>query len=134
MPTLFFLLMIKHFICDFALQGRFIGRYPFGAKRKLTNPGALLHSLDHALGTAFIFLIVSIIAYTQGHTIFFSILVFGVLDFVLHLFIDWRKNIIVHNLGIKQSDRMFWIITSIDQIFHSACYWLYVVLFDKYFF
>ena len=115
MTFLFFLLLVKHFVCDFGLQGRFIGRYPPGSKRYLFSPALLLHAFD----TGFFWL---------------APLLLGFLDFVLHIFIDWRKNIIVYNFSIKQSDRLFWKITTVDQILHVTCYWLYVWLFDKFFF
>jgi len=139
MTFLFFLLLVKHFVCDFGLQGRFIGRYPPGSKRYLFSPALLLHAFDHALGNAFVFAIFGSMLHMvspQEYTGFFWLapLLFGLLDFVLHIFIDWRKNIIVYNLNIKQSDRMFWKITTVDQILHVTCYWLYVWLFDKFFF
>ena len=43
----FYLLMIKHAICDFALQGRLKGS---GNENKLLSKKKNLHALDHAVG------------------------------------------------------------------------------------
>src|SRR6056300_1209725 len=130
--TLLFLLMIKHFVCDFALQGRFPQTHD---KHKLTSVKGHLHSLDHGLGTALVFLLISSTVYFYyGKSIFVSILLFGILDYVSHFTIDWLKNNFVVANNFKQSERSFWILTSIDQIFHTLTYLVIVIVFDIYFF
>ena len=117
----FFLLMVKHFISDFALQGRLKLIHD---KHLLTSKKGHTHALDHAIGTA----------YANGQLIFITILIFPLLDYVLHFLIDWCKaNFVIAN-KMKQQDRAFWILTGIDQIFHTSAYFLIVVLFDIYFF
>lgn len=128
---LFFLLLVKHFICDFALQGRFQGPKD---KYKLTSVNGHLHALDHAVGTAFIFACLSIVIYFYNHSaVFTSVIVFAVLDYVLHFFIDWLKNNFVKANGWVSNQREFWILTSIDQCLHAGCYLLYCVLFGIWF-
>ena len=129
--AVFFLLIVKHFVCDFALQGRFPQTHD---KHLLTSRKGHLHATDHAMGTALVFLFASSWALAQGQTIFTTIVVFAVLDYVLHFTIDWLKNNFVRENGWKQSGRPFWILTSIDQCMHTVCYLLYVILFDIYFF
>jgi uncharacterized membrane protein YgdD (TMEM256/DUF423 family) len=127
----FFLLMVKHFIGDFALQGRLKLTHD---KHLLTSKKGHSHALDHAIGTALVFLFVSSYAYAHGKVIFITILLFPLLDYVLHFFIDWCKaNFVIAN-QMKQQDREFWILTAFDQIFHTSAYLLIVVLFDIYFF
>jgi len=127
----FFLLLVKHFVCDFALQGRFKHTHD---KYLLTSHKGHLHAIDHGLGTALVFLFVSSWALAQGHTIFVTIILFGILDYAMHFFIDWTKNNFVVSNGWKQSDRQFWILTSVDQTMHALSYFLIVILFDIYFF
>ena len=50
MSTLFlFLLLVKHSICDLALQSRFVNKQ--GDKKNLTDLKGYLHAGDHAIGT-----------------------------------------------------------------------------------
>ena len=63
----FYLLMVKHFIGDFALQGRLKAIHD---KHLLTSLKGHLHALDHAIGSAFVFLFVSCYFLAQGKTIF----------------------------------------------------------------
>lgn len=128
---IFFLLMVKHFVCDFALQGRFKETHD---KHLLTSRKGHLHSLDHAVGTALVFLLASVWLLGQGQTIFVTIILFAVLDYVFHFTIDWLKNNFVRANDMKQSQRQFWILTSVDQCLHALTYLVIVLLFDIYFF
>lgn len=132
MLFVFFLLMVKHFVCDFALQGRFAKKTH--DKHLLTSHLGHLHALDHGIGTSLVFLFVASWAFAQGHAIFVTIILFGILDYVMHFLIDWLKNNFVVSNGWKQSDREFWILTSVDQSLHTLSYFLIVILFDIYFF
>lgn len=132
MLFVFFLLMVKHFVCDFALQGRFAKKTH--DKHLLTSHLGHLHALDHGIGTALVFLFVASWAFAQGHAIFVTIILFGILDYVMHFLIDWLKNNFVVSNGWKQSNREFWILTSVDQSLHTLSYFLIVILFDIYFF
>jgi len=129
--AVFFLLVVKHFVCDFALQGRFKETHD---KHLLTSRKGHLHAMDHAVGTALIFLFASSWALALGQTIFTTIVVFGVLDYILHFTIDWLKNNFVRANNWSHESRQFWILTSIDQILHATSYLIIVLLFDKFFF
>ena len=127
----FFLLLVKHFISDFALQGRI--KLPHDKHLWKSKKGHL-HALDHAIGTALVFLFGASYAYANGQVIFITILLFPIIDYVLHFIVDWCKANFVLANDIKQQDRAFWILTSFDQILHASTYLLIVVLFDIYFF
>lgn len=129
--AVFFLLIVKHFICDFALQGRFKGAH---TKHLLTSRKGHLHAIDHGVGTALVFLFASSWVITQGKTIFVTIILFGILDYMLHFLIDWLKNNFIVANNMNQSQRQFWILSCVDQCLHATCYLVYVVLFDIYFF
>ncbi len=137
MAPVLFLLLVKHSICDLALQGRFSTRYPRGSKLNIWHPNGTFHALDHAIGTAIVFFLVSVffkIFTDVTYEIFYGFILFAFLDFWLHLFIDWRKSHIVKKTKVGLNDHKFWIISSIDQIMHFTCYWFYVWCFDKLFF
>ena len=122
---LFFLLMIKHALCDFYLQGRLVG---VGDENKLLSKKKNRHALDHAIGTAVVFIILNF--FTQASWL--AIPFFAVMDYVLHLFVDWRKNIITKRYKLTIEDRNFWKLTAIDQCAHYSCYFLYCWLYIVY--
>ena len=128
--TVFFLLMVKHFVCDFALQGRFKQK----GKHLLTSTKGHMHALDHALGTALVFLFVASFAFAQGKTIFVTVLLFPIFDYVFHFLIDWLKSNFVEANNLFQHDRSYWVLTSVDQSLHALTYFVMVILFDIYFF
>jgi|TARA_R100000027_G_scaffold62710_1_gene54965 hypothetical protein len=128
---LFFLLMVKHFICDFALQGRFTGP---NDKYLITSRRLRLHAFDHSVGTAMVFLFASSFTFAQGHAVWTSIVLFAVLDHIGHTVIDWLKNNFVKANNMQHSERQFWILTSFDQILHVSTYFAFVLLFDKLYF
>ena len=137
MASVLFLLLVKHSICDLALQGRFSTKYPRGSKLNIWHPNGTLHALDHAIGTGIVFLFASVylkIFTDVSNIIFCGFILFAFLDFWFHLLIDWRKSHIVKKSKVSLNDHKFWIISSVDQIFHFSCYWFYIWCFDKLFF
>lgn len=130
--TLLFLLLVKHFICDFGIQGK----YPRPTlKHKLTSKVGHLHARDHAIGSAIVFLIISLsIFIVSKQNVIFSILLFAILDYGLHFFIDWLKNNFKIANNWDEDSREYWILTTIDQILHTVTYLSYVIIFDIYFF
>ena len=113
--TLLFLLLIKHSICDLALQGRFTKKQ--GDKKNLTDIKGYLHAGDHAIGTFIVALLFAGLLPALG---------IALLDFVLHFIIDYVKR--RYTLKIPQSDKKYWVIQSIDQIAHYSCYFVYVLI------
>ncbi len=117
--------MVKHALCDFYLQGRLVGG---GDENKLLSKKKNRHALDHAIGTAIVFIILNF--FTQASWL--AIPFFAILDHVLHLLIDWRKNIITKHYKLTVVDRSFWKLTAIDQCAHYSCYFLYCWLYIVY--
>ena len=113
--TLLFLLLIKHSICDLALQGRFTSKQ--GDKKNLTDIKGYLHAGDHAIGTFLVALLFVGLLPALG---------VAIADFVLHFIIDYTKR--KYTLKIPQSDKKYWVIQSIDQIAHYICYFVYVLI------
>ena len=113
--TLLFLLLIKHSICDLALQGRFTSKQ--GDKKNLTDIKGYLHAGDHAIGTFLVALLFVGLLPALG---------VAIADFILHFVIDYIKR--RYTLKIKQSDKKYWVIQSIDQIAHYICYFVYVLI------
>ena len=117
--------MVKHALCDFYLQGRLVGG---GDENKLLSKKKNRHALDHAIGTAIVFIILNF--FTQASWLAIPFL--AVMDYVLHLFVDWRKNIITKHYKLTVADRSFWKLTAIDQCAHYSCYFLYCWLYIVY--
>ena len=133
--TLFFFLLVKHFICDFALQGRFNKDMPHDKHKLFTSKKGHLHAGDHGIGTAFIFMCVCIVFLLRGYPlgIAWAIVLFGLFDYICHLVIDWLKNNFCRANGWTFPNREFWIVTSVDQTLHALTYLAIVILFDIYF-
>lgn len=113
--TLLFLLLIKHSICDLALQGRFTKKQ--GDKKNLSDIKGYLHAGDHAIGTFLVALLFVGLLPALG---------IALLDFALHFAIDYTKR--KYTLQIPQSNKKYWVIQSIDQIAHYICYFVYVLI------
>ena len=112
MASILFLLLVKHSICDLALQGRFSTKYPRGSKLNIWHPNGTLHALDHAIGTGIVFLFASVylkIFTDVSNIIFYGFILFAFLDFWFHLLIDWRKSHIVKKSKVSLNDHKFWI-------------------------
>ena len=115
--TFLFLLLIKHSICDLALQSRFTNKP--GDKKNLTDLKGYLHAGDHAIGTFVVALLF------VGLLPALSI---ALLDFVLHFIIDYTKRRFTVAKRITPKNPKFWQIQAVDQILHYCCYFLYVLM------
>ena len=107
MIELFTAFIIKHFICDFPLQGP----YQYLNKGKYGHPGGIEHSAVHWVGTY-------LICYVFGLPFYLAII-----DAVVHYHIDWSKvNICKHyNLKADNSEYYWWLI-GLDQMLHYLTY------------
>lgn len=100
--TLFVLMFIKHFICDFVLQ------YPrhYLNKGNYGKWGGVEHALIHGVGTALIL----------GPAL-------GLLDFFIHYHIDWAKmNLNKHYGWTATTSEKFWTLLGFDQLLHLLTY------------
>lgn len=99
---------VKHFICDFWLQRR----YMLSEKGIYGARGGIHHALAHALGT---FLILAVVI----HSMFWSV-VFALLDGFAHYHIDYAKTNIARGLTPDQNAFWFWL--GLDQTLHYLTY------------
>lgn len=116
MLILIFLLVSKHFVVDFLLQGP----YQYLNKGKYGHQGGLLHSLLHASSTAAV--VLSFVNVNVAVEL-------ACLDFVLHYHIDWAKVQINQRFGWQcNSSEKFWWLLGLDQYLHSLTYILITYL------
>lgn len=122
---LLFLLFTKHLIVDFYLQTMDMVK----GKGIYMNRHGLWHSGQHALGT---FVCVFVAAFTltpSGWLLNPALLImFPILDFMLHYHIDWAKMNINKNRGYTPSDPQFWHWLGVDQYAHALTYLLIAFL------
>lgn len=118
---LFTAFIIKHFIVDFCLQTE----YQWKNKGIFGHPGGILHSGLHAVTT---FNIVAIALYFTKveYRIMFAVIV-GVIDFIIHYFVDYAKVNINHHYGWKaDNSNAFWVLLGLDQTLHLLTYVLII--------
>lgn len=104
------ILEIKHFICDYLLQGR----YQLLNKGTYLHPGGILHAATHALFTMLVFLIV------PPKIALGIAIVFG--EFLVHYHIDWLKERVLRGSGWVTAQREFWWAIGADQLLHQLTY------------
>ena len=113
--VLFYLLLVKHAIADFALQSF---RKP-GDKTNFRDPKGYIHAADHSILTFFVVLLLTFDPVDS--------IIIAVVDFVLHYWIDFIKTLVVKKTKLTTQDRNFWIVQACDQILHYACYLGYTI-------
>jgi hypothetical protein len=121
--ALFFLLLlqIKHVWVDFVSQNmeQVKGKGIYGNWRGIT------HSIEHAMGTAFILSVCAIIGYPSSvlsPAVFF---ILPLIDFITHYHIDWAKM----NLGCRDMmNEKFWHHLGFDQFAHQVVYLILTVV------
>ena len=107
---LFAILQIKHFVCDYPLQTR----YQLINKGTYGHPGGILHSGIHAVGTMFVFLVLTP-TFVVGTAIV-------AVEFLLHYHIDWTKVQIMKATGWSAQESPFWWAIGFDQLAHHLTY------------
>jgi len=111
--NLLLLLLLKHVICDLAIQPI---SYPNDNKRKYFGLHAhLKHYIPHGIGT-FIVLIFFFDWQTS--------LLFGFIDYIAHWHIDYIKTNAMRKGNYTRNDRTFWVYNAIDQFAHYLTYWV----------
>ena len=114
--TLWAAIFLKHFVCDFPLQGH----YQYANKGKYGHPGGLLHAGIHALG-------MSIVCICFGLPVWLPFA-----DAFLHYHIDWAKMNINTIYGLTPTtSEQFWWLLGFDQFLHYICYILLLYLGGK---
>src|SRR5258706_15311750 len=102
--TLLILLQVKHFVCDFPLQG------PFQYKNKGTygHRGGILHAAIHAVGTSACFDVLGVPM---------AIAWIVTVEAVVHYHIDWAKMNINARMGWGPlTHERFWWLLGFDQL------------------
>ena len=113
---IFFLLAIKHGICDLALQALYCRP---SHKHIYLAPKAILHSLHHGVGTWVVLMM---------FTNYLTAISLAILDMVLHPNIDFVKSSIVKKNAWSLDGVWYWVATTVDQNLHFAGYLLIVSL------
>lgn len=113
---IFFLLAIKHGVCDLALQALYCRP---SNKHRYFSGRAHLHALHHGLGTLLV-------------TVFFAsmplALLLALMDYLLHWHIDFVKSTLVKWFNYTLDSDGYWLLTTVDQNLHFATYLLIVLL------
>jgi len=108
--AVFFVLQIKHFVCDYPLQNL----YMLKNKGTYGHLGGIIHSGIHALVSTVAFFIIA-------PTFLFGLgIVIG--EFLLHYHIDWTKEQVIRRMGWTATDREFWWAIGADQLLHHLTY------------
>ena len=99
---------IKHFIADFVMQYDYMVREKgiYGAR------GGIEHAAVHACFTVLVLL-----PFVRNPD---DLIVFPLMDFVLHYHIDYFKQ--QFNRGLTAKDNMFWVWLGLDQALHYLTY------------
>jgi hypothetical protein len=113
MIVLLVLLQLKHFICDFPLQGP----YQYLNKGTYGHLGGVLHAFIHGIAT-FIILDIFVDEYNS-----YLVPLLSLLEMVAHYHIDWAKMTINKYYGWKcDSSEKFWYLLGFDQLRHQLTY------------
>jgi hypothetical protein len=110
MVAVLIVLQIKHFVCDFPLQTR----YMLFNKGTYLHPGGIAHSALHALATMSAFLVVTP---TLGLGL---AIVIG--EFLFHYHVDWLKDQYVRRGELTAAKSQFWWALGADQLVHHLTY------------
>jgi hypothetical protein len=108
-----FLLMLKHTICDLAIQRLFPAD-----KNIYLDKNAHIHYFHHAVGSFLVGLMLDVR---------FAIVI-STIDYVFHWHIDHAKTKIRKHFNWTEKDNEYWVLQSFDQSLHFATYYLFAVL------
>lgn len=102
--------VLKHFICDFALQTN----YQAQNKGRYGHPAGLIHVGLHGVGTAIgLALLGFALAPIAGLV---------AAELVIHYHIDWGKQAVSTRAGWTPANRAFWVAIGADQFLHQITY------------
>lgn len=104
-------LLTKHAIADYYLQSAYITRF----KGIYGHPAGFIHSGEHALLTAPVFLFLPPATAIVGLAILTA-------EFFVHYHIDWLKDNVVRRYGWTQADGVYWHAMGLDQLLHGLTY------------
>lgn len=117
---LFAVFCFKHFLIDFLFQNK----WQYSNKHIFGHPGGVFHSWLHGLNT-----MVILILFVTPIPNFTTILLIGLLEWIIHYVIDWSKmNINIHYNWKCNTHEEFWWLTGFDQMLHQFTYVLIIYL------
>ena len=107
--TLLTLLLMKHFVCDFMLQRKYL----YLNKGSYGHPGGLLHAGIHIVGTfgVLALFIDPILA-----------LKLALLDGLVHYHIDFAKSNVNRKMELQIQHNQYWALLGFDQLLHQLTY------------
>ena len=105
---LILLLLIKHAICDLAIQ-RWHGWAGIGPKYYWFRLKSQKHYLEHGLGTFLVFML-----FVDPYTALCAALC----DWIAHWHIDFTKSNVNRYFNWRDKDQGFWVLVTIDQSLH----------------
>lgn len=100
---------VKHFVADFVLQSSWMAMN----KHKYFHPAGWSHAMIQGVGTY-----LAVIAFVTPLTA----LVVGLLDTIIHHFVDFCKMNITRHHKLAPSDYSFWFWIGVDQLLHYTTY------------
>lgn len=107
----FTLLFVKHFICDFPLQGP----YQYHNKGDYGHPGGILHSTIQVIGT-----FAALVMFVPSISSLFWVCM---AEFLIHYNVDWAKMNLNRVLNWKpDTHEEFWWLLGFDQLLHYLTY------------
>lgn len=107
---LFTMFFLKHFVCDFPLQGP----YQYLNKGTYGHFGGIVHSLIQVAGTALV------IWTWVPLSLLFKIIAF---EFIVHYHIDWAKMNLNKSFNLTPTNsEQFWWLVGFDQLLHYLTY------------
>lgn len=110
-----FLLLIKHFVCDFPLQA-----FPYQYRNKGTygHLGGILHSSIHIVGSMLVLFWFVDVKLACMLSLF---------DGIMNYHIDWAKMNVGKKFNLKpDNSEWFWILMGFDQLLHVITYYIMV--------
>lgn len=108
-------LLIKHFVCDFPLQFK----YMLEEKGTYLADGGIHHAFFHGFGTAIVFSLLGF--YPMAGAV-------AVIDILIHYHADYFKVKLNKHLKLTPADQGFWHLLGLDQLVHGLTYVLLVGL------
>ena len=103
-------LVIKHGICDFALQSTWM----VAGKGRYGHWGGVCHVAIHGLGS------LAVLAFAPAA--WSLVLTLIAVELLVHYHIDWAKEQIGRRAGWTPNDQGFWIAIGVDQTLHHLTY------------
>lgn len=108
-------LFLKHFICDFPLQGP----YQYLNKDNYGHIGGILHAGIQGLGTVIVLTLFGL----WIEIALINIILIGIIETVIHYHVDWVKMNLNKKLNLKpDNSEQFWWLLGLDQLVHYLTY------------